>query len=180
MNRDRVVMVGAGAATGSGYVVGPRLVLTSAHVVGPVGTGVQLLHPGRAPVYRAAVVWSGTPGGSDDAALIHVDDPGWQAPAGRVEPWGRLGTRIPRQPCQTWGVPKVSEIVSAGLPERPATPELKQLSGWIDPGSGLVHNRLVMALEQTPPTWTPSTRAGSPWSGLSGAALLCGGRGGGG
>ncbi|MFF2026648.1 hypothetical protein ACFVW2_33250 [Streptomyces sp. NPDC058171] len=175
MDRDRVVMVGAGAAAGSGYVVGPRLVLTSAHVVGPVGTGVQLLHPGRAPVYRAAVVWSGTPGGSDDAALVQVDDPGWQAPAGRAEPWGRLGTWTPRQPCQTWGVPKVSEIVSTGVPERPATPELKQLSGWIDPGSGLVHNRLVMALEQTPPTWTPTTRAGSPWSGLSGAALLCGG-----
>ncbi|MFE1884588.1 hypothetical protein [Streptomyces diastatochromogenes] len=178
MDRNRVVAVGSSEAQGSGYVVGPQLVLTSAHVVGPEGTPVKLFHPGRKLVYRGTVVWRGTPNGRDDAALARIDDPDWRPPAGRAEPWGRLGTWLPQQECQTWGVPKVAELrhlpASGDAQEEKVTPELKHLSGRINPGSGLVANRYVMDLSQTPPTWTDAEGARSPWARLSGAALVCG------
>ncbi|OXY90227.1 hypothetical protein BEK98_35070 [Streptomyces diastatochromogenes] len=172
-----MVAVGSSEAQGSGYVVGPQLVLTSAHVVGPEGTPVKLFRPGRKLVYHGTVVWRGTPNGRDDAALARIDDPAWQPPAGRAEPWGRLGTWLPQQECQTWGVPKVAELkrppASGNAQKGKGTPELKQLSGRINPGSGLVANRYVMDLSQTPPTWTDAEGSRSPWARLSGAALVC-------
>ncbi|SOE07927.1 tetratricopeptide repeat protein [Streptomyces sp. Ag109_G2-15] len=177
MDRNRVVAVGSSEAQGSGYVVGPELVLTSAHVVGPEGTPVKLFHPGRNLVYRGTVVWRGTPNGRDDAALALIDDPDWRPLAGKAEPWGRLGTWLPQQECQTWGVPKVAELkhppASGDAQGEKVTPELKQLSGRINPGSGLVANRYVMDLSQTPPTWTDAEGSRSPWARLSGAALVC-------
>lgn len=177
MDRNRVVAVGSSKAQGSGYVVGPELVLTSAHVVGPEGTPVKLFHPGRKLVYRGTVVWRGTPNGRDDAALARIDDPDWRPLAGKAEPWGRLGTWLPQQECQTWGVPKVAELkhppASGDAQGEKVTPELKQLSGRINPGSGLVANRYVMDLSQTPPTWTDAEGSRSPWARLSGAALVC-------
>ncbi|MFD0886031.1 hypothetical protein ACFQ08_15905, partial [Streptosporangium algeriense] len=84
MQRQRVVAVtttsAAASGRGSGYVVGPRLVLTSAHVTGPTGSPVEVFHPGHPQTYHGHVVWSGTPGGRDDAALVVIDDPAWRPP----------------------------------------------------------------------------------------------------
>ncbi|MBT2452394.1 serine protease [Streptomyces sp. ISL-43] len=149
---------------GSGYAVGGRLVLTSAHVVARAGERVEVFRPADDGVFTGMVVWCGTPGGRDDAALVRVDAPQWQAPAGAVR-WGRLVTDQPGTDCETWGVPDVAQRSVARV-------ETAQLKGRVNPGSGFVGNQYVMDLVQHPPQWSlPDT---SPWGGLSGAAMFGG------
>ncbi|MGW2823721.1 P-loop NTPase, partial [Streptomyces sp. NPDC001443] len=164
-------MTGAGGP-GSGYALGGRLVLTSAHVVtvprqervAPLGRRVQVFHPGGDRALDGGVVWCGTSGGRDDAALVLVDDnPGWSAPVAPVR-WGRLVTDRPGAECETWGLPDLAQHKSLAA-------EAVQLRGRLNPGSGITHNQYVMDLLQHPPQWSaPGT---SPWGGLSGAAVCC-------
>ncbi|MBX9427414.1 tetratricopeptide repeat protein [Streptomyces lateritius] len=165
MRRDRLVAVGGPGGPGSGYVIGPRLVLTSAHVVGRRGALVQVFRPGADAVSGGVVVWCGTPGGRDDAALVEVDDARWRPPAGAGVRWGRLVTEQPGQPCATWGVPDVAQQPGAAV-------EAAQLAGTVNPGSGFVANRHLMDLGSFPPVWPAD--GSSPWGGLSGAAVFCG------
>ncbi|GGQ29339.1 hypothetical protein [Streptosporangium pseudovulgare] len=127
MQVQRVVGVTGSGGRGSGYVVAPRLVLTSAHVTGPAGAAVRIFHPGRAGVFGGAVVWAGTPGGRDDAALVAVDDPAWEPPEGGVVRWGRTITYRPGIRCESWGLPSFAQ-----REDRPA--ELWQPAGALNPG----------------------------------------------
>lgn len=166
MEAQRVVTVQAsGTATGrgSGYVVASRLVLTSAHTTPEVGQRVMLFAAGEAGSVTGMVVWRGTPGGGDDAALVDVDDPAWRPRQGTVG-WGRVVTNRPGIACQTWGFPAWVQ-----RPGRAA--ETWQLSGTLNPGSGYVGDRYVMAITGYPPG--PGGQQ-SPWAGLSGAALFSG------
>ncbi|MER5890566.1 tetratricopeptide repeat protein [Streptomyces sp. NPDC001941] len=165
MRRERLVGVGGQGGPGSGYLVAPRLVLTSAHVVERRGAPVQLYRPGGGAVFDGVVVWCGTPGGRADAALVEIDDDMWKPPPGADARWGRLVTDHPSQPCATWGVPDVVQRPGAGV-------ETAQLAGTTNPGSGYVGNRHVMNLLQHPPVWPAD--GSSPWSGMSGAAMFCG------
>ncbi|MFJ7969291.1 hypothetical protein, partial [Streptomyces sp. NPDC096324] len=146
--------------------------LTSAHVVtvpreedvAPIGRRVQVFHPGGDRVLDGVVVWCGTSGGRNDAALVLVDDsPGWSAPVAPVR-WGRLVTDRPGAECETWGVPDLAQHKSRAV-------EAVQLRGRLNPGSGITHNQYVMDLLQHPPQWSAS--GASPWGGLSGAAVCC-------
>lgn len=157
-------MTGPGGP-GSGYLVGPELVLTSAHVVGRCGGSVGVFQPGRDAVSAGTVVWSGTPGGRDDAALVRIEDTSWQPPAGAAVRWGRLVTERPRQPCEVWGVPDVVQRPAAAV-------EVMQLAGSVNPGSGFVGNRYVIDVGSHPPAWPAD--GSSPWGGMSGAAVFCG------
>ncbi|MFE1759966.1 tetratricopeptide repeat protein [Streptomyces sp. NPDC059513] len=141
------------------------MVLTSAHVVARAGELVQAFQPGGVGVLGGRVVWCGTPGKRDDAALVLIDDdPAWQMPKASVR-WGRMATDRPGTTSRTWGVPDVAQ--------RPGLPvEAAQLTGTINPGSGFVGNQYVMDLLQHPPQW--SREGTSPWGGLSGAAVFCG------
>ncbi|MFJ3932833.1 MULTISPECIES: hypothetical protein [unclassified Streptomyces] len=143
VERARVVGVTGPGGPGSGYAVGGRLVLTSAHVVARAGERVQVFRPGGAGRVGGRVVWCGTPGGRDDAALVLLDDdPAWQVP-GAVVGWGRMATDRPGTACQTWGLPDVAQ--------RPGQPvEAAQLKGAINPGTGLIGNQYVMDLLQHP------------------------------
>ncbi|MFB7398418.1 tetratricopeptide repeat protein, partial [Streptomyces sp. NPDC056191] len=110
------------------------------------------------------MVWAGTSGGRDDAALVLVDDsPHWGPPTVPVV-WGRPDTKRPGTPCETWGVPD-----EAQRKDRPV--EAVQLGGEVNPGSGFVGNQYVMDL-RTPGVGWPSAGT-SPWGGLSGAAVFC-------
>ncbi|WP_405009352.1 trypsin-like peptidase domain-containing protein [Kitasatospora sp. NBC_01539] len=172
MDRERLVGVLGEDTRGSGYVVGPRLVLTSAHVVGEAGTPVTVLRPGRRRHDHAVVVWRGTPHGRDDAALVRVEAAEWREPAGTAEPWGRMATTRTGQLCETWGIPGV--IRRAGTAERPHPPsEAMQLTGTINPGSGYVEKRHLLALTEHSMREWPAD--GPVWAGLSGAAVVCGG-----
>ncbi|MFE7095215.1 hypothetical protein, partial [Streptomyces erythrochromogenes] len=164
MDREQVIGVRrAGGGPGSGYLVGPDLALTSAHVVGPVGDMVSLFRPGRAGMFQGRVVWRGTPGGRDDAALVKVTSVDWSPAAGRPVRWGHLVTG------------NTSECVTCGLPEafqQPDYAETAQPTGKISVGDRSVGNRYVMQLNH--PLGAGSHAAGSPWGGLSGAALFSG------
>ncbi|MFF0248995.1 tetratricopeptide repeat protein [Streptosporangium sandarakinum] len=164
MQVRRVVGVTRPGGRGSGYVVAPRLVLTSAHVAGPAGTAVRVFHPGRAGSYGGAVVWAGTPGGRDDAALVAVDDPAWEPPAGGVVRWGRTVTYRPGIRCESWGLPSFAQ-----RGDRPA--ELWQPAGTLNPGDRYVGDRYVMTPDGPPPE--AAGDGASPWEGMSGAALAC-------
>ncbi|MGW3353732.1 tetratricopeptide repeat protein [Nonomuraea rubra] len=163
MQRQRMVGVDA-ALPGSGYVIGPRLVLTSAHVSGPTGTPASVFQPGRPGLYAGEVVWQGSAGGRDDAALVLIGDDAWQPPGGEPVRWGRTITFRTDIACTTWGRPAV--VQAEGRPV-----ELAQLSGTLNPGDQLVGNRYVMRVRGTPPAARPD--GSSPWAGLSGAALFC-------
>ncbi|MFD3819810.1 hypothetical protein ACFWRZ_32515, partial [Streptomyces rubiginosohelvolus] len=155
---------GERSEAGSGYAVGGRLVLSSAHVTGAAGTRVKVFHPGAGGDAGGTVVWAGTPGGRDDAALVLVDDsPHWRPPTVPVV-WGRPDTKRPGTPCETWGVP--DEAQRKGRPV-----EAVQLGGEVNPGSGFVGNQYVMDL-RTPGVGWPGAGT-SPWGGLSGAAVFC-------
>ncbi|MFD7641673.1 tetratricopeptide repeat protein [Kitasatospora sp. NPDC059795] len=163
MERARLVGVDGPGGPGSGWAVGGRLVLTSAHVArGEGASGVRVFRPAGPGPVGAEVVWCGTPGGRDDAALLLLEGPLWAEPPGPVR-WGRLVTDRPGTACATWGLPDLAQ-----RPGRPA--EAVQLVGELNPGTGFVDNRHVMDLRQHPPQWSGG---GSPWGGLSGAAVHC-------
>ncbi|MEW2079133.1 tetratricopeptide repeat protein [Streptomyces sp. NPDC013433] len=163
MDIRRVVTIN-GTGPGSGYVVAPRLVLTSAHVVPEVGVTTSLFWPGKEAVYQAEVVWRGTPEGRDDAALLHVTDPAWQQPAGGNARWGRTVTHASNIACEAVGAPEVVQRPGRAV-------ELSHASGTLNPGERQIGNRYVMKLDSQPPE---SGTDGSPWGGMSGAAMFCG------
>ncbi|MER6020010.1 tetratricopeptide repeat protein [Streptomyces anulatus] len=165
VHRARLMAVTGPGGPGSGYLVGPRLVLTSAHVVGRPGGSVSMFRPGHDAVSAGTVVWSGTPGGRNDAALVRIDEAAWQPPTGAVVRWGRLVTERPGQRCEAWGAPDVVQRPGAAV-------EVMQLAGSINPGSGFVGNRYVIELSANAPLWRADGT--SPWGGLSGAAMFCG------
>ncbi|MFE5547312.1 tetratricopeptide repeat protein [Streptomyces sp. NPDC056534] len=148
--------------------MGGRTVVTSAHVVGGLGARVEVFHPGasadppgKTPL-GGTVVWCGTPGGRDDAALVLVDDDTrWRAPVAPVR-WGRLITDRPGTACETWGVPNAAQREGRKV-------EAVQLRGEVNPGTGFAGNQHVFDLVQNPPVWPGE---GSPWGGLSGAAVF--------
>ncbi|HEX8631569.1 MAG TPA: ATP-binding protein, partial [Catenuloplanes sp.] len=166
MRANRVVAVESGAGRGSGYVVAPRLVLTSAHVTPAVGQPVTVFAVGTAAAAAGRVVWRGVPGGRDDAALVEVvDDPAWQTREGPAPRWGRVVTNRPGIGCAAWGFP---QWVQRG--DRAA--ETWQPHGTLNPGNRYVGDRYVLSLVSHPPA--PADDDRSPWAGLSGAALFCG------
>ncbi|MFD9407951.1 trypsin-like peptidase domain-containing protein [Streptomyces sp. NPDC059989] len=165
MDRERIVGVRrTGGSPGSGYLVGPDLVLTSAHVVGPAGDEANLFLPGRSGSFRGRVVWRGTPGGRDDAALVQVTSATWVPAAGRPVRWGHLVTDSQSAPCRAWGLPDAFQQAEYA--------ETAQPTGRINPGDRMVGNRYVMNLDD--PLDAVPDAAGSPWGGLSGAALFSG------
>ncbi|MFJ9695585.1 tetratricopeptide repeat protein [Kitasatospora sp. NPDC101183] len=164
MERDRLAGVHGPGGPGSGYAVGGRLVLTSAHVTGAAGGRVTVFHPGGSGSAEGSVVWAGTPGGRDDAALVLVgESPHWRPLADPVR-WGRPDTTRPGAACETWGLPEEAQRPGCAA-------EASHLRGELNPGSGFVGNQYVVDL-RTPADGWPEGGA-SPWGGLSGAAVFC-------
>jgi hypothetical protein len=161
VEQQRVLAVTGPGGGGSGYLIASRLVLTSAHVATGVDRALTVFRPGHAGTYTATLVWCGAAGGRDDAALVLVTDAAWSPPPGRAVVWGRTVTDQPGIPGQAWGRPAFAQR------EGRAT-DLIQVSGTVNPGSGLVADRYVLELDSFPPA------GDSPWAGMSGAALFCG------
>ncbi|MGW1728194.1 tetratricopeptide repeat protein [Streptomyces sp. NPDC002306] len=164
MHRQRVVAVEGSGKRGSGYVIAARLVLASAHVV-QAAVQTEVFRPGDGTTCRATVVWRGTSGGRDDAALLSVTDPSWVPPEGGTPGWGRLVTDRPGTPCELAGTPEAIQ--------RPDAPrEMWQATGTLNPLTGRADNRHVVTLREVP---APTADGTSPWGGLSGAAVFSGG-----
>ncbi|WP_369034101.1 tetratricopeptide repeat protein [Streptomyces adonidis] len=171
MEAERVVAVlSPDRGQCSGYVVAPRLVLTSAHGV-PGAGGAVTVRCLRADVAHAGTVLvRGTPG-TEDFALVEIDADrpgraGWPEVSFRHPVrWGRLDTTAPGTPCETWGFPdsmRTATLLDTAHP-----------SGTVNPGDRYRSDLYVMNVGQPPPP--PGHRSErSPWQGLSGAALFCG------
>jgi tetratricopeptide (TPR) repeat protein len=170
------VVEGSGGQVGSGYRVGPEVVLTSAHVVAglpawpagepvptDVGTpGVCWARPLREQGWVPAIVaWRDE---EKDVAVLRLAKAGPPLPASSPPPrWGRVD-----------GQEQVA-VSAVGFPwaqERPdRVRDTEQLYGIIAPAAmakaGLWAVTVVTA--------APAARAGaSPWAGMSGAALFAG------
>ncbi|WP_052397278.1 trypsin-like peptidase domain-containing protein [Streptomyces sp. NRRL F-5123] len=176
MDSDLVmdVEVAAGESTrrrGSGYLIAPGLVLTSAHVVPGPGATVTVSRVrgarGERGRHPATVLWRGTPHARDDAALLRVDAPGarppWPVPPVR---WGRLVTHASGTPCATTGLPWFVQL---------GAPDLLRLDGTVNRTDRSANNRHLMRLDERAEARTgDGGRPFSPLSGLSGASLFCG------
>ena len=147
---------------GSGYLIADGLVLTAAHVLAPaeggvvsVGDAAEVAGPGGGWV-PASVAWADT--GRDVAVLAC---PALRATGGVR--WGRLAGPDPLD----WGAvgfPAASEARDGGR-------QAEHAFGRTSPISERAVGTLALTTESRDPA---RHRGGSPWAGLSGAAVFCG------
>lgn len=159
--RERICAVFSDGKQGSGYFIGPRLVLTAAHVVDS-RANVRIAGQGfsRAP---CSVAWM-RHDDHCDAALLIVE--GALPERFSNFPGVRLGATeslAPLPNCQAIGFPAAQRDESDRL-------DSEQLVGTLKPGSNMLRRRYVLDSSHTPPT--KYEVSGSPWSGFSGAALF--------
>ncbi|MFC7897527.1 tetratricopeptide repeat protein, partial [Streptomyces sp. NPDC057381] len=163
---------------GSGYLVGPRLVLTAAHVldhadpeaVSPVT--VSLPDTGERQ-FPAVVRWQRMDNTVDAALIEIVDGHDWQVPQSLSDlltrPPQRYGLIIGTRPHPVTGsgFPRLQKDTTDGrrLDE--------QFVGHIAPGTGSLAGRYELTgIDPTPAGATGTPGSGSRWSGMSGSAVL--------
>ena len=120
MKQAQVVKV-HGTRFGSGYLIAPRLVLTSSHLLAP-GADVTVSVPASAGGrFAAAVRWDG--GSALDAAVLEVTDADWSPPptlqghfSRHVQRWGRCVTAGSTVPVAAMGFPGSSGKTASGHP----------------------------------------------------------------
>jgi tetratricopeptide (TPR) repeat protein len=183
VRRERVLLLradlpdGEHVSVGSATLIGPLLVLTAAHVVFDRVSGAPLsgvvVGPPDVQGSTGKVLWprSYTPGASPadlDVALVEITDIGWSPPEVSPVRWGRLTGRSPGVPCEATGFPRV-------LRDPDGTRESDQISGTINPGTGMVTGRHDVTVISAAPITDPADPHLSPWSGSSGAGVFCDG-----
>ena len=147
---------------GSGYLIADGLVLTAAHVLAradgavvSAGQAAEVAGPGG-DWEQASVAWADA--GRDVAVLA--------CPALRAERgvrWGRLAGPDPLD----WG--------AVGFPAASATREAGRQAEHAFGRTSPISERAAGTLALTIESRDPASRAGgSPWAGLSGAAVFCG------
>ncbi|MFJ3304790.1 NACHT domain-containing protein [Streptomyces sp. NPDC086549] len=153
------------ARQGSGILLTPKLVLTSAHVIGDAQR-VRAISPYADKSIQCDVIWVGAES-ECDAALLRADHDligtaiAESLPALR---WGRVATRTPLRGCQIFGFPAVQRYDGNQL-------ECEQVTGTVKTAAGLLRRVYVLDIDHTPPS---EVGGGSPWAGLSGAPLFAG------
>ncbi|QIJ60647.1 tetratricopeptide repeat protein [Streptomyces sp. JB150] len=177
MDPQRLALVRTGAprGSGSGYLVGPHLVLTALHVVRPDERWaghieVHVGHPryGTDLVQRSArVCWpdphkAAPPAHSVDVALLWLDEP-VETSGGPVR-WGRPGGVVP-VPFEGAGFPAFAADAGSMTQCEYLRGELPVVStsssGWV----------------LDCPVWPAPAGSGErPWAGASGSAIFCHGR----
>ncbi|WP_449477146.1 NACHT domain-containing protein [Streptomyces abikoensis] len=158
---NRLVAV-LGARQGSGVLLTPELVLTSAHLLGDHPWLSVAAPDGGGPV-ACDLVWSGDPD-TCDVALLMAHRP--LLFSGIVPPlrWGKCAGWQPMPRCQVLGFPQVQRYGPGEL-------EAVQIPGTLMPLSGRMRGRYILHAEHHPPAPVPD---GSPWAGLSGGPVFAG------
>ncbi|MGW1073840.1 NACHT domain-containing protein [Streptomyces sp. NPDC002537] len=162
--RERIAAVIGQHTQGSGYLLAPRLVLTAAHVAeGPTRVAV----PGGVGLVDCRTLWTRDDEKGDVALLLAERDLVAPEVAAAFEPvvWGRLKDLVWRD-AQAIGFPQVARDVDDEL-------DTEQLVGTLKPGSGLLGGRYVLDSAYGAPAALAG--GGSPWAGMSGAAVFVGG-----
>ena len=167
----------AGASVGSGTLVGPKLVLTAAHVVfkddgSPLET-VRTGPPEAPRLHEARVIWptfymAGPGPGDHDAALLEILDADWEPPRLGPARLGRIAGRSHGVTCSATGFPRV-------LRDPDGTRDSDQVAGMIYPASRRVAGRYDIHVTSVIPILPTDPRAPSVWSGMSGAGVFAGG-----
>lgn len=155
--RQRVALVEA-AGQGSGYVLGPRLVLTAGHVLGALDHAA-VRTPRGVPV-RCKVVWARSDGPYDAALLLADDD---LVPDPDPVRWGTLVTSDPSE---------VTVLGFSALAGREGRVGSGVFRGSADPLEAVETDRYVLDMTGNPPLGPAD---GSPWAGMSGGAVWCNG-----
>ncbi|MEU6904328.1 tetratricopeptide repeat protein [Streptomyces coeruleorubidus] len=168
----------AAARFGSGYLIGPRLVLTAGHVVGdtsgPASGRITVTRPDAGPAAHAATVLWHRYDEQADSALVAVDDGhDWQPPDSLAEVltrpaqrWGRLIGARPH-PVTVFGFPRMQKDHDDGSRYD------EQLTGHLLPGTGSLAGRYeILGTDPQAPAALPPGSSATGWSGMSGAALL--------
>ncbi|MFD0382982.1 serine protease [Streptomyces stramineus] len=162
--RERIAAV-FGRRQGSGYLLTPRLVLTAAHVVGDCETP-RVIVPGGAGPVRCRLAWARDDSRRCDAALLTAErDLVPEEAAAAFEPlvWGRSYDLRAWPGAQAVGFPQVQRDAEEEL-------DTEQVVGTFKPGSSMLSGRHVLDSEHRAPE--PPDGGGSPWAGMSGAAVF--------
>ncbi|WP_405724554.1 NACHT domain-containing protein [Streptomyces sp. NBC_01537] len=158
--RERIAAVFSGGRQGSGYLLTPRLVLTADHVIAD-GEDIRVAVPGGLGPVECESLYSWRTDNCDIALLFAKEDLG-RFPETPMR-WGRPTSLAPIRDCQAIGFPHVQRGPDGKL-------DTEQLVGTFKPGSGLLGGRYVLDSDHTPPV--PRPDGGSPWAGMSGAAVF--------
>ncbi|WP_144440914.1 serine protease [Streptomyces roseifaciens] len=162
--KERIAAV-FGRNQGSGYLLAPNLVLTAAHVVGDCANP-RVIVPGGVGQVRCRVVWARDDNRRCDVALLVGErDLVSEDVAESFEPlvWGRAYDLRVWPGAQAIGFPHVQRDEAGEL-------DTEQIVGSLKPGSNLLSGRHVLDSEYGPPQ--PPADGGSPWAGMSGAAVF--------
>ena len=161
---------------GSGFRLGGRLVLTAAHVVaGAAAAGITVRGPDKVP--HPARVIDGLASDPDtvDLALLELCDEIAELPPLPVAAVDRdAPVPVPVEGCWAVGYPRFQEVGTAAGVVR----ETAEVWGMILPAENLVGGLLSLQVTSAPRALAPGQEAlgQSPWSGMSGAAVLAGER----
>lgn len=162
--KERIAAV-FGRSQGSGYLLAPNLVLTAAHVVGDCANPRAIV-PGGVGQVRCKVVWARDDNRRCDVALLVGErDLVPEDVAEAFEPlvWGRAYDLRVWPGAQAIGYPHVQRDEAGEL-------DTEQIVGSLKPGSNLLSGRHVLDSEYGSPRQPAD--GGSPWAGMSGAAVF--------
>ncbi|MEX2985407.1 NACHT domain-containing protein [Streptomyces sp. C36] len=163
--RERIAAVFGGRTQGSGYLLAPNLVLTAAHVVGDCEAPAVIV-PGGVGKVRCRVAWTRDDNRRCDVALLVAErDVVDEETAAAFEPlvWGRAYDLRAWPGAQAIGYPHAQRDAAGDL-------DTEQVVGALKPGSHLLSGRHVLDSDHGAPA--PPADGGSPWAGMSGAAVF--------
>ncbi len=154
---------------GAGYLVDSDVVLTARHVVQDATAACEVRRLGDARAFASRVEWSGQ--GGFDAAVLRIVDDEWPRPEMEPVRFGRLVSDA-RTACEALGFP----WAQTDRRDSGAISRTERMQGDIDPLSGIQlggrHELLDIHVAGSVPE--RRTDGGSPWAGMSGAALFSG------